>query len=258
MNVQSTKRAMKNSAIITLALCASLCQASDLGGVASPWTPKLTKMLEDPNELKKLSSNITNGDLTLQCSDDYYIIVSQTQIIHAPIADVAKIVRDFDHYKDWNDGMAVSTGIATTNDRWIFTNETEVPVPFVPNVKTSMHYEITESATKSQFRYQLKESSSLKVYDGFIVLEAINPKTTKFIEFDALNADWGPLKVLGLEGIWKQSIEPMYQSDMALRLMTESPRLTATEAVKKSKKMSDSQSFGDCFKSRKPLESATK
>ena len=144
--------------------------------------------------------------------------------------------------------MALSTGEAMGDGHWLVKTETEVPVPFVANVTTAMLYEITEGQQKVTLRYQLKASSSLTAYDGFMVLEAIDEHTTRFTELDALNANWGILKVSGRKGVWEQTLEPMYQSDVALKLLAENPQMTGADAQRAAIRMTKSQTLEPCLK----------
>ncbi len=165
--------------------------------------------------------------LTLEClvtpghSDT--VGVRQEMVIAAPLATVASVVEDFDHYAQLFPDLEDVHRVKGSEDgnRFLVFWEQHVPVFFIPNVRFQMGYLIDRSAPdKVRYRYKLKEKGTVRASDGLIVLEAVSAKQTRYIEIDFIDADFSPLSNATA---WKQSLSGIYRSDVALKLKAEQP-----------------------------------
>lgn len=245
-------------AIATFCIVVEKSYGADHEGVKSPLTSEVGILSRDPLRIKSLFGTPESGDLSLRCfkdsGDEWYIVVSQSQVIDAPIVRVQDILRNFADYKNWNEDMITSSEEVVGKNRKILTTETSVPIPFVSNTKVALIYDITASESQVFFHYQLHKSNVLTMYDGFIFLESVDSRRTRFIELDAFNADWGILKTGGVSGVWTQSLEQIFQSDLALKLLAEDSKLSPDDVKKKARDFAKRQSFGSCLKKGDSLE----
>src|SRR5262249_17999024 len=100
------------------------------------------------------------------------------------------------------------------------------------------------------YRYQLKESNRLWHSDGAIVLEAVGNRT-RYTEWDFFDADYGIAKTLAPTRIWREAIEGMYLSDIAIKLKAEHPDWENKEVRKESDNSLDDHPVEDLLKNKK-------
>jgi hypothetical protein len=243
------------SMLILLDSNLSLGAPEESGKIQSKWSPVFEAFSRNDQDIKKLFQENNSESLSLNCfrdhDDELYIVAGQYQTINAPMEDVYAVLTRFDQYKDWNDGMVVSQAKKLDDRHWSFTLENKVPILFVPNIQTTLWYETTKSPEKDMLRYTLQKSTSLTKYDGLIVLMPMDATHTKFMELDAINADWGILKAAGREKVWTTSLEPLFQSDIMVKLISENHGEQKSDMMKQSKKTSDAYDFSHCVTHQK-------
>lgn len=198
------------------------------GGIESPYTQILAQTLAHwpPKELGDLAADSLPVQIeALQKPDNsLYIGALQHMTVNAPLAAVVKILDDFGDYPKIFDGLIKCEVRARDSNRLLTFWEQDIPVPFVPNEKNEMIYLVhTPDPTRKIYRYQLKSSNHLKTNDGMIVLQALGDAKTDYTEYDFWDADWGLAKAFGHDRIWRENLEGIYQSDLAIKLRAEHP-----------------------------------
>jgi hypothetical protein len=164
-----------------------------------------------------------NMECYLDPDDDFYIGAGHQMKIQAPLKKVGEIVSDIDHYQQLFPGFEeVKIKERKENVLTVFWEQI-IPVFFLPNVTYETYYLSEASDSKIVYRYQLKKSSNLKASDGIIVLESKGPQNTFYTEYDFFKADYGILKALAPERIWKDALKSMYASDVAVKVKAENP-----------------------------------
>ena len=126
----------------------------------------------------------------------FAIGLKQTMVIKAPLAQVGRIIEDFDHYKDLFP-VYKKVHVQSQYANLILTHwEAIVPVFFIPNVHYETRYIIDQSVSgRRVYRWELIQGKNLIWNEGLIVIESMGGQTL-YTEYDFFNADWGPLKVL--------------------------------------------------------------
>lgn len=228
------------------------------GAVESPYTPFIIKMIktwpaENPADLAS-DKNLVQ----LQCfetqGNDLYIGAEQIMTIHAPLSRVEAVLDDFKGYPALFDGLLKVEVKEQDGNRFLTYWEQSIPIPLVPNVKNHMFYVIDKpDPRKKIYRYQLKQSNHLKFNDGFILLEEKGPNLTHYVEFDFWDADWGIAKTFGKDRIWRDNIEGLYQSDLAIKLKAESPD-SKEDFLEKSKELLGKMPTEDKIHHKIPLK----
>jgi hypothetical protein len=234
---------------------------TSLGGVETPYTAEILSLLNawPPAGLGQWMASA--NPIALHCfkteGNDFYIGAGQFQKIAAPIERVTAVLDDFGGYVGiFKDMLKVEVKNRDGN-RLITYWEQKIPFPLVPNVKQELIYLLKEQKDangrrRKIYRYQLKSGSQLTADDGAIVLESHGEKETWYAEFDFFNADWGIVKSFGEKTVWKDSLEGLAQSDLALRLRAEHPEWNKEQVLKKSESMAGDLNFKECFEHRLP------
>ena len=223
---------------------------NSLGGVKSLYTEKLQEHLNQVlSEAPKVP--VDAQEIWLECykteGDPLYIGVRQKLVVDSPLKRVAEVVEDIETYKDIFPGFEKIKIESKANSRWITYWEQKVPIPFVPNVKYRMIYEIGEAKENSRtYRYQLLEKSSLTLSDGFIILQAIGADQTLYTEVDFFNAEWGAAKIFGQRRIWTDAVEGLVLSDLAIKLKSAHPEWDGRKIKKAAEKSLQSKWIKDC------------
>ena len=171
----------------------------------------------------------------------YYIGVTQSMIIKAPLDEVAKVVENIEQDVDLFPGFAKVKVISHVGDQVDTFWEQRIPIFFIPNVKYEMiYYFLPHPDEKTRlYRYQLKERGRIKESDGFIALEKISDQATRYFEIDFFDAEWGALETFAPGRIWKDSLDGIYISDRATQLKAENPSWTAKQAREAAEKTAE-------------------
>ncbi len=183
----------------------------------------------------------------LQCietiGNPYYIGLEQFMRVNAPLGRVEEILDDINHYKDLFPGFDDIHIVSQQENKILTYWEQHVPFFFVPNVTYQVLY-LTDktSSHRKIYRYKLKNSKNLKTNDGVIIIEedspvAVNTPRTRYTEYDFFDADWGIVKTVAPGRIWKDSVEGIYLSDVAIKLMAEHPRWSFKQVKEESQKI---------------------
>lgn len=217
-----------------------------LGGVESAYAPILNRKIRSwpPAEVTEATKALFTPETTpvrIECIETpgnrFYIGLIQHMQVKAPVAKVAAVLDDFSHYKelfpDFDDIHVVSREGNKTLTFW----EQHIPVFFIPNVKYEVIYVVDGSNPDREFyRYELSKENHIKRNDGLIVIEADGPSATRYTEYDFFDADWGPLTTFAPGRIWKDSVEGMFLSDLAIGLKAEHPEWSYKQIAKESRK----------------------
>lgn len=222
-----------------------------LEGPESQYTGYLLKLIQSwPTQNQNLPKTIPGNEknpVQLQCietpGNSDYIGIQQFMVVNAAIQKVEAILDDINHYQDIFPDFDDIHIISRDENKILTYWEQHIPLFFVPNVKYQVHYLWDKSsADRKMYRYQLKESKSLKKSDGLIVIErdssaSVSAPRTRYFEYDFYDADWGILKTIAPDRIWTESVEGVYRSDVAIKLKAENPSWDAKRIVEESKKL---------------------
>lgn len=226
-------------------------------GVQSPYTAAVKTFLEKHDA--EIERATFESALRFECYSDsrseFAIGVRQTFLIQAPLSEVIKVLDGFSDYTSIFDGMRRAEVKSEFAGGYTFFTEQDVPVPFVPNERNEMIYRVDQHAgIDKSYRYQLLKSNHLKYNDGLIVVKTKTPGTTLYDEIDFWDADLGLAKTLGAKKVWKDSLEGIYQADLAVQLKAEKKEMTNAQILKASKKQAAEQDFNSCISSKKPFQ----
>ncbi len=237
---------------------------ASLGGVNSIYTQPLFEVLTALQKQTDSAQSATNpSDVALRCwttpGNELYIGLDQRFTVDAPLARVREVLDDFDHYREFFKGFRdihVIPNSRSANRLEVYWEQI-IPIFFIPNAKYESIYQIDgDDPRRAVYRYQLKQPAALKASDGFVYLKKDGDNKTDYIEYDFFDADWGAAKILGREKIWKDSIEGMLQSDLAIKLKAENQLLTNSQAQDRSIRLAEGSqktAIDGCFESRKPF-----
>ncbi|MGK5085359.1 SRPBCC family protein [Bdellovibrionota bacterium FG-1] len=230
-----------------------------LEGPESSYTAALLKLLQSwpPKDIQYggVNPNPVRMAAIETLGNKYYIGLEQVMFVDAPMEKVGGVLDDMDHYKDLfpdYDDVHVS---ARDGNRLVVFWEQHIPVFFIKNVKYEVWYLIDDSRPdRKVYRYKLKDGRGhIRSNDGVIVLEKDGAARTRYTEYDFFDADWGPLKAFAPSRIWKDSVEGLYLSDMAIKLKAENPTWSYDKIREESKKWLDRFPIDDALKARKPF-----
>ena len=205
-------------------------------------------------ELRPTGSPDAKG-LSLVCfrlpEDRNYIGVAQFMDIAAPLAKVRGVFDRVTDYVKWWDGlMAIKVEHQDAKSMTLkFTQS--VPVPFAPNVETQLVYLRAEVPGEVTYRYHLLASDAVQAQDGMILLKAEGNRT-KFVEIDFFKADWGPAQVMGQSFIWTESLRAVYQTDLVMKLRSESDTASDDAVREQSIAAAKAADFASCMNAPKP------
>ncbi len=209
-----------------------------LGSVPSPYREKvLTLVATWPKKStfnRKTLPPADGADIETQCyetpKNPTYIGVGQRMVVAVPYERMVEIVDDFPAYVGLFEGLVRVTAKEWDGNRTVTEWEEEIPFPFVPNEHNQMIHLISSPRPGLKiYRYGLKRSDNMVKNDGAIVLERGDKGQTLYSEFDFFDANWGIAKSFGVERVWKDSLEGLFQSDLALKLRAENPSWTTTK-----------------------------
>ena len=178
---------------------------------------------------KKHSSEpvkLGHSTIELECfnlkDQDLYMGFKQVMEINASIKRIESVISDFETYPDIFLDLAETKVISKNGNLSKIYWEQSIPLPLVPNIKYEMIYAYETPAHKQRLiHYHLHESGKIKFSDGFILLKELSESKTLYIEYDFFDADWGPAKILGKNKLWKDALEGLAHSDLAIKLKSE-------------------------------------
>ena len=164
----------------------------------------------------------------------FYIGAKQQMTVEADLKTVASTVDEFTKYTGIFKGLILAEPVRADGNLVLTRWEEHIPVPFVPNERNETWYLVAQPSSNLKiYRYSLAKSNHLNKSDGFIMLKAQGTRTL-FTEYDFFDADWGIAKALGVDHAWKESLEGLYQSDMALKLRAEHPDWSSKRVLEES------------------------
>ena len=221
---------------------------------SGPYVEYLDKKITEEKDPVKDKAMDFDHSIKVAClkNEDHplYILAAQYYSVVAPLAQVEKVLREFSAYPQLFDGLVDIKVEELGTDLFSLAMEQSVPVPFASNIKTTMKYKIEKDRNKVIFRYHLVKSNNLNFYDGFILLKAVDDQHTEIKEFDFWDADWGIAKMVGTESLYNQSLQAIYQTDLAIKWRSEKSDESYREIKTKSIAAAKEQSFKKCFRER--------
>ncbi len=184
----------------------------------------------------------------------FYVGVLQNVIIEAPFARVRAVVDNFPGYLGIFDGLIQAKLVSEDGNLFLTEWEEHIGVPFVPNERNQVTYLISDLRSGDRiYRYGITRSNHLKASDGIIAVEKLSLNRTRYTELDFIEPDLGAAKILGSDSIWRECIEGLLQSDLALKLAAEHPDWSAREVLEKSKSLLKLQPIDPLLRSRRDL-----
>ncbi len=232
-----------------MAWSALLLPALATWGLESVYSGKVVSFLEKPPPLDAregigVQALSTEGNPT-------YMGFFQSVRIEAPLAKTLGTVLDFESYPETLVDVVSTSFKKLENGRYEVLLEQRIPLPFVPNERNVMIYEVVRSSDDSALiRYQLKSSKYLRFYDGAILLSARGKSQTEYLAVDFWDADWGLAKAFGTDRLWRSNLEGLLQADLAVKLKAENPAWPNAKVKDESRKLAASLPIKDWVKRR--------
>ncbi len=232
----------------------------DFSTVKSPRTETVLKLAKEMSAPTSILGKLQEDDrFQLQCLETEgnatYIGVKQLLDIHASLSAVDAVIMAINEYHDLFPGYKETKISDRAGTKLLTYWEQIVPVPFVPNIKYEVVYELEQPSPEQRlYRYHLHKPTQLKASDGFILIRQVNEHLTHYLEYDFFDADWGMAKIAGKSAIWDDSVEGLIHSDLAVKMKAENPTWTADKARKEAKKLVDSKSVSSCYQQRIKLK----
>ena len=233
-------------------------------GIGSAYTDYLAQVLKHWSPSQAASSEPLRVTMTCvsTANADRYVGMIQEQTIEAPIAAVAEVLDDIDHYHDLFPGtvkvqvregsLRVDAGRPGTTlfaTAWV----QRAPIPFLPAIRFEMSHLVEKAPARVVHRYKLLRGDKLIASDGLVVLEAIGAARTRFTEYDFFNGHWGPLPTWL---VWKESLKGAYHSDLAVRLKAEQPAWSYARIAAEAERLTaaESERLERCFAERRAVK----
>jgi hypothetical protein len=169
---------------------------------------------------------LAHPPIQLECftlkDQDLYMGFKQVMEMSASIKRIESVISDFESYPDIFLDLAETKVTSKSANLSKVYWEQSIPLPLVPNIKYEMIYGFETPAHKQRLiHYHLHESGKIKFSDGFILLKELSESKTLYIEYDFFDAEWGPAKILGQNRLWKDALEGLVHSDLAIKLKAE-------------------------------------
>jgi len=154
---------------------------------------------------------------------NYFGIVKRVSI-QAPLAQIAATIENFEASPDlFTDVIQVRKTMEDGNFVTTYW-EREPPVFLAPRIRYQQSYLIDKSnPVRLAYRYQLKTSDSVSFSDGLIVIEKEGENGTRLIAWDFFETDFGLLKTLAENAIWRRALEGSYKGDVTFKAHAEHP-----------------------------------
>jgi hypothetical protein len=227
-----------------------------IGGVESQYTDRLTKQLASwpPKDINYAVQD--ENPVHMACietpGERYYIGLEQSMFVNTPLEKVTAVLDDIAHYQELFPDFDDVHEVSREGNRIVTFWEQHIPVFFVPNVKYEVIYLVDSShPDRKVYRYQLKKKDHIKNNDGMIVVERAGASRTRYTEYDFFDADWGPLTTFAPGRIWKDSVEGIYRSDVAIKLKAENPSWSYDKIRDEGKKALERFPVDELLKKRK-------
>ncbi len=172
--------------------------------------------------------------------DPWRMGILQKMRVNAPLDRLVHAIDDTDGYVGIFDDLKKSErrDIKSPDDYVLFT-ETEIPLPFVPNDKTSMHYRIERKTNSVLYRFDLTEGNHLLSYNGVALAASDGAQSSVYWELDLYEPGFGMSRALPVKKFWIQNAESSVQSDWALKEKAEKPNSKPEEILADSKKRAE-------------------
>ena len=216
---------------------------SDLDGPKSVYTPLMKEMARHWPPPGFDEAAVAPDHVQMVCLSTphsrYSVGVQQSTWIHAPLSVVDSVMNQIGGLKDIFPGFKHIDLVSQDANQMLIFYEQIVPVFFLPNVKYQITYLGDHSDPHRYFyRYQLKKAGDLNWADGFIVVED-HGNETFYSEYDFGDANYGILKILGANALWKDAVEELYVALAGLKLHIENPTWDSKEIAERAQAMLD-------------------
>ena len=158
--------------------------------------------------------------------------------VKSTVENLVKIFENYENYTEIFDSLRKSKVTYREGAEVHIDFEGAVPFFLAPNSKYSMIYRtlvdhVKETQNYKAYSFTLDQSKDLKSLDGVSVIRKINAATSLYQEIDFLDAHWGAAKVFAPGAIWKDSLEEIINTDIAMKIRAEEPELPAKDVIKK-------------------------
>ena len=231
----------------------------------SPYTNYIIDLIQNWSSRRlHLTDSPDSNPVLLQCittdENQYYIGLAQQMQIEAPLSEVEKVLDNFSDYNKLFPSFSKVEVIAKDHNLLTTYWEQTIPIFFISNISYQLFYIMDKhQQNRKIYRYQLKESKTLKANDGFIILEGLpsgegKKARTQYYELDFYDAEWGALKTFAPGRIWKDSVEGIYLSDLAIKLRSENPTWSYQKVEEEAKKILNSFPVDRALKRKLKLE----
>jgi hypothetical protein len=173
-------------------------------------------------------------------TDPWRMGLLQKVRVNAPFENLVRVIDDTAAYVGLFQDLKESSkrDVAGPDDYTLFT-ETSIPVPFVPNDRTSMRYHVSHGTGFALYRFHLVEGNHLNAYDGVALAAADGERQSVYWELDLLEPSFGMARALPVKKFWVQNAVSSAQSDWAYKLRAENATVKSQAILDDSVKRSE-------------------
>lgn len=217
---------MQTMIVIILLLLFRTDAGADFGAKDSVYTPKIIELIQNWPPVGLPSPDDTSGPLWLEAirteGNSSYIGLRKRMYIHAPMAQVSRIVEDFASYPTIHPEVEEVHVIEHESNLWVIDWIRDRPAFFLPKIIYEQIYISQESEGRKFYRYQLKSGNAINYADGVIVLEPA-PEGIYLTSYDFFEGNFGIAKLFAKSKIWRDSLMGYARADYALKIKAENP-----------------------------------
>ena len=170
----------------------------------------------------EISENSVSIQFVKVGENPWHFGILQKFRVKAPLQRLVQALDDTDSYVGIiQDLIKIEKRAVRSQNDFILFTETEIPVPFVSNDKTSMHYLVERKEKFSIYRFRLAEGNHLHQYEGLAIAAAEGSNASTYWELDVYEPGFGLNRALPVKKFWIQNAVSSAQACWAFKLKAE-------------------------------------
>lgn len=209
----------------------------------SAFTAKLAERARAASLLPLTAGEEVSVSFVRVDADPWHMGIVQRFRVNAPLAKLLAALDDVPGYVGIFTDLKRAELRDQSGEEFTLFTETAIPLPFVPNDRTSVRYRTWRAEGHVLYQFQLKEGNHLNAYEGVALAAADGPHHSVYWEIDLIEPGFGASRALPAKKLWVQNALGSAQSDWALKLKAEGALGKAAdilgESEKRAEKMED-------------------
>jgi hypothetical protein len=166
--------------------------------------------------------------------------ILQIMEVNASMERVVAVVDDVNSYSEIFRGITqVEIKEAKSRDDFILFTEVAIPLPFVANDRTNVHYRVERKKDFVKYRYSLVSGNHLEAFEGITVIWPVDAGHSIYWELDFIEPGYGSSRALPATNFWRQNALGNVQSDWAIKLRAEMPKESKENVRKASEEFAE-------------------